>query len=125
MTKTGTPNLVKSLTDVEQISCGTDFTVAIAGNSVIYSWGSNKHGQLGQDGSQRKVFTPAVIEEFRMLTEDIVQISCGARHSLFLSAAGEVISCGSNAQGQCGFDKSECVQTFVPFKIAGLDNVDI
>jgi len=51
---------------------------------------------------------PAKIEAFEDLEEEITDISCGGQHSLFLTSEFEIISCGNNASGQCGFDSSEC-----------------
>jgi alpha-tubulin suppressor-like RCC1 family protein len=61
------PNLVESIQNVERVSCGTDFTIAIMqqeNRQVVYSWGSNKYGQLGQDGGKKKFFLPTKIQEF-------------------------------------------------------------
>ena len=52
-------------------------------------------------------------------------MSCGGAHSLFLTSERDVISCGSNQFGQCGFDPEECSQTSTPFKVAAFDGVFI
>ena len=49
----GSPILVESLktTKVEQVACGTDFTMVICRRnkekSEVFSWGNNENGQLG------------------------------------------------------------------------------
>jgi regulator of chromosome condensation len=56
---------------------------------------------------------------------EIVDVSCGAYHSLFLTDAMDVISCGQNQNGQCGFDPDECEMTAVPFKVSSLSDAQI
>jgi alpha-tubulin suppressor-like RCC1 family protein len=52
-------------------------------------------------------------------------VSCGFEHVLILTSQLDVISCGNNKFGQCGFDPAECGQTDQPFKITGLDAHEI
>ena len=52
-------------------------------------------------------------------------VSCGGSHSLFATSDYDVISCGNNNSGQCGFDPDECAQTSTPFKVAAFDGVNI
>lgn len=42
-----TPTLVDGIWDVAHISLGCDHSIAITRNGSIFTWGSNKHGQLG------------------------------------------------------------------------------
>ena len=60
-----------------------------------------------------------------MLDEDIIELSCGSAHSLFLTSDYDVISCGSNYFGQCGFDPEECEQTSIPYKVAAFDGLQV
>ena len=66
---------------------------------------------------------PVRLEAFDVLEEEIIQVSCGGSHSLFLTSDRDVISCGNNHHGQCGFDPQECAQTSTPFKVAAFDSV--
>lgn len=68
-------------------------------NSKAFCFGQNENGQCGQDALIP--FTkPTLIEHLRNL--NIVQISCGEKHSLFLTDTNEVYACGCNAFGQLG-----------------------
>jgi hypothetical protein len=74
-------------------------------------WGANGDGQLGL-GDTATRFTPYRV---RMLAgraleapgeASCVQVACGGRHTLVLSAHGEVWSCGCNVHGQLGHGTS-------------------
>ena len=69
------------------ISCGESHVLAITednDNRMLFSWGSNRFGQLGQ-GVGIKKCTPRVVNYFLHYNNSIVsQVSCGAFHSLAL-----------------------------------------
>ena len=121
----GTPTLVESLKSsiVTQVSCGHDTTVCIASDSEkakVWAWGANKYGQLGLP-YKRCYTTPHQLEVLDAVTE-IVQVSCGDKHTVFLSGEGEVIATGQNSNGQCGFNTNECLKTDQPYKLLALQN---
>lgn len=62
----------------------------------VYSWGSNKYGQLGL-GHYEKAITPQKIN-----LENIISIKCGSEYSLALDTYGNVYSWGLNSCGQLG-----------------------
>ena len=69
------------------ISCGESHVLAITednDNRMLFSWGSNRFGQLGQ-GTGIKKCTPKVVNYFLHYNNSVVsQVSCGAFHSLVL-----------------------------------------
>jgi alpha-tubulin suppressor-like RCC1 family protein len=92
--KVGSPSLVESLKPfcVEQVSCGSDFTLAIVRSkdievtrNEVYSWGNNSVGQLIQESSVKESFKPMKIDQLDILEEDFVQVSCGHEHVLILT----------------------------------------
>ena len=44
---------------------------------------------------------------------------------MFLTSDYDIISCGNNASGLCGFDQAECSQTSVPFKVLSLEGLQV
>lgn len=68
---------------------------------------------------------PTRVGAFDVLEEEIIMVSCGGSHSLFLTSDHDVISCGNNTHGQCGFDPDECAQTSIPFKVAAFDGISV
>jgi alpha-tubulin suppressor-like RCC1 family protein len=41
------PKKVEGLKDIVKIDSGIDYTIALDKNGHLYSWGSNRYGQLG------------------------------------------------------------------------------
>ncbi|KAK2852332.1 hypothetical protein Q7C36_007533 [Tachysurus vachellii] len=83
---------------------------------MFYCWGDSSKGQLALPGTGVKA-TPTSVP----LTEQLIQISCGEQHTLFLTPSGQVLSCGRNSKGQLGRSKSR--DTKLPVKIEGLGSV--
>ena len=72
-----------------------------------------------------KTNVPMRVDAFDVLEEEITMVSCGGSHTLYVTSDHDVISCGNNINGQCGFDPEECAQTSTPFKVAAFDGVSI
>ena len=72
----------------------------------VYSWGSNSFGQLGQGSMDNKPSSTSVVPQqvlgFPAEGVKIMAISCGAWHTMALSAQGAVFSWGGGACGQIG-----------------------
>ena len=83
---------------VAELSCGADFTMALAGGE-LFSWGLNAVGQLGL-GHTNQVASPELVSslapEGRLLGpgETVKVVACGAMHALALSSRGRVFSTG-------------------------------
>lgn len=104
----------KSRTRIEQVegltgrqiisvSAGYAHNLAIDSWGTLFSWGSDSHGQLGQqlDGADDKLVNrPKIVKT--MATKTVVQAAAGFFHSVVLTGAGEIYTCGSNSHGQLG-----------------------
>jgi alpha-tubulin suppressor-like RCC1 family protein len=76
---------------------GGSHTCALTSGGVVYCWGSNYYGQLG-DGSQSSRLTPVAIVgdlAFR-------QISAGARHTCGVATSGAAYCWGNHYTGEVG-----------------------
>ena len=89
---------VESLNNVEFVECGDEYTFCKTLDNKIYCWGNNSSGQLGIKG-EISYRLPFLCENW---PNDIVDIKCGATHTLVLTSNLQVYSCGSNFKGQLG-----------------------
>ncbi|KAI5616864.1 putative E3 ubiquitin-protein ligase HERC4 [Silurus asotus] len=84
---------------------------------MFFCWGDLSRAQLAFPGIGGNIFTPTSVD----FSEPLVQICCGEQHTLFLTARGQVLSCGRNSKGQLG--RSKVRDTKLPVKIEGLGDV--
>lgn len=97
---------------VVDISCGNRHTVAVSEEGIVFSWGKGSNGRLGL-GTVEDMPTPQEVKALRNIR--IIQVSCGASHSLALSDKGEVFSWGIGTDGCLGLGSLDMV--VVPFPI--------
>ncbi|XP_076831360.1 putative E3 ubiquitin-protein ligase HERC4 [Brachyhypopomus gauderio] len=83
----------------------------------MFCWGDASKGQLGIPCSNGNVSVPTFVNLF---PEQVLYISCGEHHTLFLMLSGRVMSCGRNSKGQLGRAKIKDTQLPV---IEGLGGV--
>jgi len=95
---------------IEAIACGYYHSMALTERGNVYSWGSNKYGQLGLKISNSSSNIPKLIK----INVIFKKISCGDAHSLLLSRDGDIYAFGSNQFGQLGDDKD---QSETPLKL--------
>ena len=104
----------------KRVSCGHNFTYAVDAEGVCYSWGSNKHGVLGQ-GDVTDRLKPSTVD---VGGELVAQVSSGYSHVAVLTDRGALYTIGSGSCGQLGHahDHSD---KYVPTKVASLVGVDV
>lgn len=123
----GTPGEVHTETTIKKVSgmpvaikkiATMDSGAAyLAVDGTVYVTGQNLGGQLGIPGSASGCTSPAKIPNFI----DIVDISCGASHTVYLKNDGTAYAAGSNSKGQLGLGHFN--PTNAPVKIASLTGV--
>lgn len=93
---------------VECMSAGRAHLVVLTKNGTIFCLGNNSYGQCGRHIVDDEVYkgsnTIHRIEKgsFTDENDDVVSVQCGQDHTLFLTKAGKVYSCGWGADGQTG-----------------------
>lgn len=82
------PTLVKDLTDVGSVACGSSHTIVVSKDGkLVWSFGAGENGRLGH-GTMANVYRPKVIDSLQGL---IVQKVCaGGVFSLALTTTGQV-----------------------------------
>lgn len=66
----------------------------------VYVWGCSGDGRLGIPTSSERLDIPVPVDSLSKAS--LVQVSCGARHSLGLTSDGDVLAWGWNGCGQLG-----------------------
>lgn len=113
LSRSHTPVQVAGLSDIQAISAGYRFGLALDDNGDVWAWGNNTKGQLGQVAAET-IHTPGKISGL----SNVVAISAGYMHSLALDADGNVWAWGSNFFGELGNGTVEPTSTNpVPAKI--------
>jgi alpha-tubulin suppressor-like RCC1 family protein len=93
------PTPILGLEDVQQVSCGSEHTVALTGQGWVYSWGQGEGGLLGHGDINSKT-TPTVIQSLKEL--QIASVVCGGLHTIVLTKQGALYSWGRGEGGQLG-----------------------
>ncbi|WP_139125185.1 RCC1 domain-containing protein [Bacillus solimangrovi] len=94
------PKNETALPNIEKISLGYGHTIALASDGTVYTWGSNKDGQLGDGNIGTNQASPIAIT---MPGEaKIEQVAAGRNHTIALASDGTMYEWGSNDFGQLG-----------------------
>lgn len=84
------PTLVKDISSVGQVACGSSHTIAVAQDGrTVWSFGGGDNGKLGH-GDTNRVYRPKVIEALQGFI--IRKVCAGSQSSLALTSAGQVFA---------------------------------
>eukprot|EP00276_Gloeochaete_wittrockiana_P024398 CAMPEP_0184365996 /NCGR_PEP_ID=MMETSP1089-20130417/151487_1 /TAXON_ID=38269 ORGANISM="Gloeochaete wittrockiana, Strain SAG46.84" /NCGR_SAMPLE_ID=MMETSP1089 /ASSEMBLY_ACC=CAM_ASM_000445 /LENGTH=734 /DNA_ID=CAMNT_0026707419 /DNA_START=58 /DNA_END=2262 /DNA_ORIENTATION=- len=85
-----------------QVSCGSGHTLVAEADGHVFAMGENNMGQLGfrRNSLQHSLQVPVYIDMLSSVR--ILQVACGANHSLARTDQGRVFAWGSNEFGQIG-----------------------
>lgn len=103
------------------VRAGGSFGMALDANGVIWGWGDNGSGQLG-NGNNKRAYFPIPCATGIDGTQ-VKDIQCGNLNTLFLMQDGTVWTCGRNNYGQQG-QKTKKEYVFTPIQIPGLENIE-
>ncbi|MBH9971407.1 InlB B-repeat-containing protein [Bifidobacterium sp. W8109] len=107
-----TPNIVRKPAGVPtdftyvQVSAGKWHSLAVGSDGYVYAWGSNQHGQLGNNTATNSS-VPVRVRDPTSPTDPnkglkAIQVSAGDEHSLALDSNGYVYAWGWNDNGRLG-----------------------
>ena len=71
-------------------------------NGKLYSWGSNRYGQLGIAGTNTYKINMPTLMNLPHGVGKVVDFSCGEEHCALLNQDGEVFTWGYGNDGQLG-----------------------
>ena len=91
-----------SIPNPVQVAMGQFFTLALTSTGVVYGFGRNDYGQLGQVNTVTSSQIPVIVP-LTGITGQVTQIACGLDFALFIvGATGAVWGIGNNGSGQLG-----------------------
>lgn len=92
------PTKVDGLCQIVSVSSGWAHNLAIDKYGKVWSWGANRHGQLGNNTTTNST-QPSQISKL----ERIIRVACGSTHSVAIDQTGKLFIWGSAADGKLGF----------------------
>jgi len=115
-------SLLKALRpkSIETLALGGFHSAALSDSGDVYGWGDGRHGALGVELSagDAELRLPARIQGLGGGINSVTVLSCGVRHSLALTAEGELFAWGDGALGQLGH--GDASKAFLPRRVTSL-----
>lgn len=115
--KMPTSNYKVDLSKVTDLAAGTQHFVALKQDGTVWTWGSNKFGQIGTDSTEEIINKPVQVKDLPPITA----VSASQNHSLALDRTGHVWAWGSNLSSQLGNGGNIDLRS--PVQVQGIDNV--
>ena len=100
---------------VVSVAAAENHSLCVTSQGDVYSWGSNRFGQLGDHATGSSPVAPCGNRSIPRRVENLKQHPCvavaaGERHSVTLSRKGEVYVWGDNTSGQLGVPRRAGIQ---------------
>lgn len=80
------------------LSASRSYSMALQSDGLLFSWGDDTDGQLGQTGSTTPLVPTAVV----LAGQTVIAVSAGEAHALAIAANRSLLAWGNNAAGQLG-----------------------
>ena len=90
------------LDNIDLISAGNNFSIALKNDGTVWAWGNNSYGQLGDNTTTSRNTAVQVKINANTYLEDIKAISAGENFVTALKEDGSVWAWGNNSYGQLG-----------------------
>ncbi|KAL5708849.1 hypothetical protein ACHQM5_019602 [Ranunculus cassubicifolius] len=95
---------------VKAIAAAKHHTVVATEGGEVFTWGSNREGQLGYTS----VDTQPIPRRVSSLRTKIVSVAAANKHTAVISECGEVFTWGCNREGQLGYGTSNSASNYTP-----------
>nr|CAB3252608.1 probable E3 ubiquitin-protein ligase HERC4 [Phallusia mammillata] len=112
------PVLLKSLRSqvIKHVASGSYHTAALTMDGGLFTFGSNKQGQLGHGKSSESSLNPRKV--FEHMGDTVTQTACGSCHTLtFVSSSNQIYAFGDNSSGQLGYGVEKVGGNFLPHAV--------
>ncbi|CAN6465033.1 unnamed protein product [Victoria cruziana] len=95
---------------VRAVAAAKHHTVVATEGGEVFTWGSNREGQLGYTS----VDTQPTPRRVSMLRNKVIAVAAANKHTAVVSESGEVFTWGCNKEGQLGYGTSNSASNYVP-----------
>ena len=112
------PSKIPPLKQIRNIDCGNDHTACVDYNGLVFTFGSNRYGQLGMGNELNFTHEPQ-----RVNVPSTKQVNCCEESTFCVSENGELYSFGENEYGQLAIKDASMKQT-LPQKVESLIDID-
>ncbi len=103
---------------VVAIAAGAHHSLALTADGLLYAWGADNMGQLG-NGFYGSSTTPYPVDQSGALAgKRLLALAAGNTHTLVLDAAGQAYAWGSNTYGELGNDGYSIEESPVPVDLS-------
>lgn len=111
-TQRTTPVQLAGFTGALAVAAGDAFSMVLASNNTVWTFGLNTNGQLGNNSTTNS----NVPVQVSSLT-DVVAIAAGGTHALALKSNGQIWGWGNKANGRLG-DNTTSGQSLIPIQVS-------
>ncbi len=102
--ESGSPKQVHGLSGIVAIAAGARHVLALDGKGVLWAWGADENGQLG-DGTHCGPYACLRFQPQRVAgLNAILTMAAGGNNSAIITKNGQVWTWGDNGYGQLGAD---------------------
>lgn len=95
---------------VKAIAAAKHHTVIATDSGEVFTWGSNREGQLGYTS----VDTQPTPRRVSLLRARVIAIAAANKHTAAVTESGEVFTWGCNKEGQLGYGTSNSASNYTP-----------
>ena len=114
---TGPVNSISDLKAEAKVVGGYNHFVALKNNGVVYTWGYNGYGQLGNGNTVNQLEPVECLDSNGSVITDAVDVAAGSNHTLILRKDGTVWVSGYNSNGQLGDGTTTNSNKFIQVKL--------
>lgn len=106
---------------VKTIAAAKHHTVLATEVGEVFTWGSNREGQLGYTSVDTQP-TPRRVSSLKL---KIIAVAAANKHTAVVSESGEVFTWGCNREGQLGYGTSNSASNYTPRVVESLKGKDL